>query len=84
MLAEVFHEVGTEPHLQPLSGEHLAKATAIRDNNARLDFAASGFWSGSTEKAMLDIRVLSLYPYQQAIKPVFHLHQAQDRAVASS
>ena len=59
MLAEVCHEVGTEPHLQPLSGEHLAKATAIRDNNARLDIAASGFWGGSTEKEMFDIRVFN-------------------------
>ena len=57
MLTEVCHEVGTQPHLQPFNGELLAKATAIRDNNARLDISASGFGGGSTEKAMFDIRV---------------------------
>ena len=56
MLAELCHE-GTEPHLQPLTGEHLTNATTIRDNNARLDIAASGFWGRSTEKAMFYIRV---------------------------
>ena len=59
MLAEVCHEVGTEPHLQPLNGEHLVKAIAISDNNARLDIAASGFWGGSTEKAMFDSMVFN-------------------------
>ena len=45
---DVCHEVGTEPHLQSSNGEHFAKATAIRDNNARVNNAASGFGGGST------------------------------------
>ena len=65
LLAEACHEVGTEPYSQPLNGEQLAKATTIRDNNARLDIATSGFWGGSTES-----------PNQQAIQPVIHLYQA--------
>ena len=61
MLAEVCHEVGAEPHLQPLSGEHLTKATAIRDNNARLLLLVV-FGVEGTEKAMFDIRALTSSP----------------------
>ena len=54
-------EVCIEPKLQPLTGEHLNLASAIRDNNARLDISANGFWGGSSEKAMFDVRVFNPY-----------------------
>ena len=44
LLSEVCNNVVTEPHLQPLSGETLQYKTANRDDNARLDIAANGFW----------------------------------------
>ena len=37
-------------HLQPLSGETLQYKTANRDDNARLDIAANGFWRGCHDK----------------------------------
>ena len=59
LLSEVCTEVCIEPRLQPLSGEHLSLATAIREDNARLDIAANGFWGGNTERAMFDVRVFN-------------------------
>ena len=59
LLSEICMEVCIEPKLQPLSGEHLGFATAIRDDNARLDISANGFWGGNTERAMFDVRIFN-------------------------
>ena len=59
LLSEVCTEVCIEPRLQPVSGEHLSLATAIREDNARLDIAANGFGGGNTERAMFDVRVFN-------------------------
>ena len=59
VLSEVCHDVCVEPHLQPLSGEILDGASAIADDGARLDVAASGFWGGRHERAFFDIRVFN-------------------------
>lgn len=61
LLSEVCTEVCIEPKLQPLSGEHLNLATAIKDNNARLDISANGFWGGSSERSLFDVRVFNPY-----------------------
>ena len=42
LLSQVCHNISTEPHLQPLSGETLQHNTAIRDDSARLDVKANG------------------------------------------
>ena len=84
MLTEVCQEVGTEPHLQPLKGEHLAKATAIRDNNARLDIAASGFWGESTEKAMFTIRVFNPFTptnRQSSLSSTYTRHEKEKKGL---
>ena len=59
LLTEVCHNVSCEPVLQPLSSETFQHRSAIRDDNARLDIRASGFWSHSQE-AFFDVRVF--YP----------------------
>ena len=46
LLQVVCNDVEIEPQLQPLSGEHLHHRTAIRDESARLDVKARGFWGG--------------------------------------
>ena len=46
LLSEVCNNVVIEPRFQPLSGETLQYKTANRDDNARLDIAANGFWGG--------------------------------------
>ena len=49
---------------------HTTAHSAITDDNARLDIAASGFWEGRFERAFFDMRVFNLYapqtePFQQ-------------------
>ena len=61
LMAEVCHDVCTEPTLQPLTGETLTGTSAITDDGARLDFAASGFWGGHHERAFFDVRVYNPY-----------------------
>ena len=39
-------DVCIEPHLQPITGEHLSGASANTQDGARLDIAANGLWSG--------------------------------------
>ena len=59
LMSEVCHEVCTEPHLQPLTGEALNGASAITTDGARLDVAANGFWGGRHERAFFDVRVFN-------------------------
>ena len=47
LLTEVALNVAVEPELLLLSGEALPYATVNRDDLARLDIAASGFWGAS-------------------------------------
>ena len=51
MLTEVCSNVGIEPELQPLTGENLTLCMANRQDEARLDIRAQGFWG---ERRQLD------------------------------
>ena len=57
IMNDVTHEVETEPHLQPLSGEILEGGSNVEDE-ARLDIAARSFWLDN-EKAFFDVRVFN-------------------------
>ena len=50
LIKQVAHQVTIEPHLQPLSGEHLRYSTANTEDQARLDVAASGIWGGRFDR----------------------------------
>ena len=43
-LTEVWHNVGIEPPLQPLTGEHLTLRSANRNDGAHLDISADNPW----------------------------------------
>ena len=47
-----------EPPLQPLNGEVLSGGSAVKDYNARVDIAATGFWS-SRQCAFFHVRVFN-------------------------
>jgi hypothetical protein len=66
LLSEVCQDVTIEPPLQPLQGEQFTYATAITENESRLDMAARGFWQGRGERALFDIRIFN--PYAQSNK----------------
>ena len=56
MLSEVCHNVTKEPLLQPVQGEIFHHQSANREEHARLDISARGFWNRS-QVAFFDIRV---------------------------
>ena len=55
-LNKVCYDVATEPPLQPLSGEAIVPMTANRQDEARADIHARGFW-GRRQGAFFDVRV---------------------------
>ena len=64
LLSEVCHNVGIEPSLQSISGEHLFYRTANREDGARLDVVAESFWGKDRQRAFFDVRVFN--PYAQS------------------
>ena len=61
LLSEVC--VGTEPSLQPVTGEQLHR-TANREDSARLDVVAESFWGRDRQCAFFDVRVFN--PFAQS------------------
>ena len=55
LLREVSHNVSVQPVLQALDGECIRPRTANREDEARLDIRANGFWSRGQE-AFFDVR----------------------------
>jgi len=55
-LNKVCYDVATEPPLQQLSGEVIVPMTANRQDEARADIHAHGFW-GQCQGAFFDVRV---------------------------
>ena len=56
LLKRVANNVSIEPHLLPLTGEALRYRSAITEDQARLDVAASGVWGGRFERTFIDVR----------------------------
>ena len=65
-LSEVCHNVGTEPSLQPVTGEQLLHRTANREDGARLDIVAESFWGRDRQRAFFDVRVFN--PFAQSYR----------------
>ncbi len=59
LFQETCHDVVTEPVLQAVSGEHLVGRCCNREDNARLDIAARGFWGSGAQRAFFDVRVFN-------------------------
>ena len=59
LLSEVCHNVGTEPCLQPITGEQLTYSTANREDGARLDMVAESFWGRNRQRAYFYVRVFN-------------------------
>ena len=57
LLREVVKNVVTEPQLLPITGEVLPPSSN-KDNNARSDIRATGFWGDYSTDAFFDIRVV--------------------------
>ena len=46
LMSKVCHNVSTEPHLQPMTGEVMSGLSANIQEGARLDIAADCVWTG--------------------------------------
>ena len=81
LLREVCPNTSTEPSLQPLSGEGLELSTANRDQEARLDIRASGFWRVGQE-AFFDVRVFhpNASSYRsKTLKSIYRQHEQEKK-----
>ena len=80
LLNDVANDVRIEPSLQPLTGEILNRG-ANRENDARLDVAARGFWQ-RCEMAFFDSSVFNLFAKSHLIKSlesVFRSNEASKK-----
>ena len=70
-LSKVCSEVAIEPPLQPVSGEIITPKTTSRQDDARADIYARGFW-GQRQGAFLTQRFFTPM-HQVTITPVYQL-----------
>ncbi len=80
-LREVGSDVCCEPRLQPLTGERLP-ASANKDDEARLDVRARGFWSNDGQDAFFDVRVFHPFApsYRNSSLPsLYRQHEQQKK-----
>ena len=56
LLSEVCHDVTTEPHLLPVTGEQFPLRSTNTANDARLDISARGVWR-AMDKVFFDVRI---------------------------
>ena len=59
LLSEVCNDVCIEPHLQPITGEHLSGGLPIHNMAPSLDITANGRWGGQCERTFFDVRVFN-------------------------
>ena len=81
LLSRVCSDVATEPPLQPLSGEVITPKSANRQDDARADIHARGFW-GRRQSAFLDVRVFhpNAPSYRNSSIPsVYRHHELQKK-----
>ena len=82
LLKKVCNDVQTEPPLQPVTGERLPRS-ANREDGARLDVRARGFWDGSMQDAFFDVRVFHPFAssYQSlSLSSLYRQHETKKKS----
>ena len=82
LLSEVCHDVQTEPHLQPLTGEILRYKTAVHEDDARVDIRAAGFWGCRHHRSFFDVRVFNAFAESNqstSLAATFRKHEGEKR-----
>ena len=69
----------SEPQLQPLSGEQLLLLTANSNDHARLDVAATNFWSNNRQRSFFDIRVFNPLASSNRTPSIASVYQKHER-----
>ena len=70
LLSEVCHNVSTEPHLLPFSGESLQYRSANVEDGARLDVSAESVWGRDRRLAYFDVKVFNPFASTYASSPL--------------
>ena len=76
------HRTSIEPPLQPLSDEHLEYRTANREDGARLDVMAQGFWASDRQCAFFDVRVFNPFAHfhrNHSLTSCYRRHEQEKR-----
>ena len=82
LMSDVCHNVGIEPPLQPLSDESLEYRTANREDGARLDVMAQGFWASDRQCAFFDVRVFNPFAHSHcnhSLTSCYRRHEQEKR-----
>ena len=79
-MTEVCKDVCIEPVLVPVTGEVLEGRTAIRDDGARLDIAANGFWGRSYERSFLDVCIFNPHAPSNSNQPLAACYRTHEKA----
>ena len=76
----VCYDVAIEPPLQQLTGEEVVPATANRQDEARADIHARGFW-GQRQDAFFDVRVFhpNVPSYHNSTIPSIYRRHEQEK-----
>ena len=77
LLKRFANNVVVEPHLQPIDGERFRHRSAIVNEQARLDVAASGIWGGRFDRTYLDVRVFN--PFAASNRSISSLSSCYQR-----
>ena len=79
LLGRVCKDVEAEPHLLPVTQEHLNGKSANRGDDSRLDIKAGGFWQ-RRQTAFFDTRVMHVNSSSQAGKPTAYIFRNHEQA----
>ena len=79
LLTEVSNDIAIEPNLTPLSGESFDSATTSKEDDARCDVAARGFWVRGS-KAFLDVRVFNPMARSYTNQPLATVYNSLERS----
>ena len=79
LLKRVANNVTVEPHLQQVTGEQFCLRSTIKEDQARLDVAASGIWGGRFERTFIDIRVFNPHAHSNRSTPLAACYAKHER-----
>ena len=83
LLTNVCPNVGTEPTLQPLSGESFPLKSTDVEEGARLDVQAHNFWDNSKGSAYFNVRVFNVHApmnSNSSTKACYRKHRKEKRS----
>ena len=82
VLTKVCNGVGTEPKLQPVTGEGLSQRSVNREDGARLDIVAESFWGRDRQRAFFNVWVFNPFAlsyHNNSLSQCYHRNELEKR-----